>query len=112
MTAPIAAEVARHVAKAGPGRSARTSLIRALTTAAPTDVSNQPLTSTPHGFRRLLITEAIRTGLPAHIAAVICGHQVLDTTMGSAAIHSDDVIAHHRAFSALSRGWSAVQQCR
>ncbi|MFF1570042.1 hypothetical protein ACFVY1_42825 [Streptomyces sp. NPDC058293] len=51
-------------------------------------MSNQPLTFTPHGFRRLLITEAIRTGLPPHIAAAICGHQVLDTTMGSAAIHS------------------------
>ncbi|MET7852819.1 tyrosine-type recombinase/integrase [Streptomyces avermitilis] len=81
----------------------RTSLIRALTTAALTDVSNQPLTFTPHDFRRLFITDAIRTGLPPHIAAAICGHQVLDTTMGYAAIYSDDVIAHHRAFIARRR---------
>lgn len=82
----------------------RTCLIRALTTAAAlTDVTNQPLTFTPHDFRRLFITDAIRTGLPPHIAAAICGHQVLDTTMGYAAIYSDDVIAHHRAFIARRR---------
>ncbi|WP_329164255.1 site-specific integrase [Streptomyces sp. NBC_01387] len=81
----------------------RTSLIRALATATLTDVSNQPLMFTPHDFRRLFITDAIRTGLPPHIAAVICGHQVLDTTMGYAAIYSDDVIAHHRAFIARRR---------
>ncbi|MFE7396372.1 tyrosine-type recombinase/integrase [Streptomyces sp. NPDC057557] len=81
----------------------RTSLTRALTTAALTDVSNQPLTFTPRDFRRLFITDAIRTGLPPHIAAAICGHQVLDTAMGCAAICSDDVIVHHRAFIARRR---------
>lgn len=30
------------------------------------------------------MTDAIRSGLPPHIAAKICGHAALDTTMGYA----------------------------
>lgn len=90
----------------------RTSLIRALKTASLTDVSSQPLTFTPHDFRRLFITDAIRTGLPPHIAAAICGHQLLDTTMGYAAIYADDVIAHHRAFIARRRAERPSQEYR
>ena len=41
--------------------------------------------------------------LPPHIAAKICGHALLDTTMGYAAIYPEDVIAHHRAFIARRR---------
>jgi hypothetical protein len=39
----------------------------------------------------------------SHIAAKICGHALLDTTMGYAAIYPEDVIAHHRAFIARRR---------
>lgn len=42
-------------------------------------------------------------GLPPHIAAKVCGHSTVDTTMGYAAIYPEDVIAHHRAFIARRR---------
>ncbi|MET8556622.1 hypothetical protein ABZV64_16905 [Streptomyces sp. NPDC004959] len=90
----------------------RTSLNRAPTTAALTDVSNRPVTFTPHDFRRLFITVAIRTVLPPHIAAAICGHQVLDSTLGCAAIRSDDGIAHHLAVIARRRAERPGEECR
>ena len=90
----------------------RTSLIRALQPTGLTNTSNQPLMFTPHDFRRLFVTDAIRTGLPPHIAAKICGHQVLDTTMGYAAIYADDVIAHHRAFIARRRAERPSEEYR
>ncbi|MFI0716401.1 integrase [Streptomyces inhibens] len=49
------------------------------------------------------MTDAIRSGLPPHIAAKICGHAALDTTMGYAAIYPEDVNSHHRAFIARRR---------
>ncbi|MFE7666399.1 tyrosine-type recombinase/integrase [Streptomyces celluloflavus] len=68
-----------------------------------TDASGEPLRFTPHDFRRIFATDAIRTGLPPHIAAKILGHTNVNTTMRYAAIYSDDVIAHHRAFIARRR---------
>jgi len=68
-----------------------------------TDAAGQPLSFTAHDFRRLFLTDAIRSGLPPHIAAKIAGHRVLDTTMGYAAIYPEDVISHHRAFIARRR---------
>jgi integrase len=64
-----------------------------------TDASNRPLEFTPHDFRRLFAAEALRSGLPPHIAAKILGHADLGTTMGYAAIYSEDVAAHHRPSS-------------
>jgi len=49
-----------------------------------TDASNRPLIFTPHDFRRLFATDALRSGLPPHIAAKILGHLDLGTTMGYA----------------------------
>jgi integrase len=49
-----------------------------------TDASNKPLEFTPHDFRRLFATDALRSGLPPHIAARILGHADLGTTMGYA----------------------------
>ncbi|MEU2718353.1 site-specific integrase [Streptomyces sp. NPDC007205] len=66
-------------------------------------VAGNPLEWRPHDFRRIFVTDAIRSGLPPHIAAKICGHAALDTTMGYAAIYSEDVISHHRAFIARRR---------
>ena len=71
--------------------------------AAQITVSGQPLEWRPHDFRRIFVTDAIRSGLPPHIAAKICGHALLDTTMGYAAIYPEDVISHHRAFIARRR---------
>jgi len=65
--------------------------------------ADQPLQWRPHDFRRIFVTDAIRSGLPPHIAAKVCGHSTMDTTMGYAAIYPEDVIAHHRAFIARRR---------
>jgi integrase len=66
-------------------------------------VAGDPLEWRPHDFRRIFVTDAIRSGLPPHTAAKICGHAALDTTMGYAAIYPEDVISHHRAFIARRR---------
>jgi hypothetical protein len=71
--------------------------------AAGITMADQPLQWRPHDFRRVFVTDAIRSGLPPHIAAKICGHQQIDTTMGYAAIYPEDVISHHRAFIARRR---------
>lgn len=77
-----------------------------------TDASNRPLEFTPHDFRRLFATEALRSGLPPHIAAKILGHADLGTTMGYAAIYPEDVIAHHRAFIARRRALRPGEEYR
>lgn len=41
-----------------------------------------PLVYQPHDFRRIFVTDAILSGLPPHIAQVICGHKSITTTMG------------------------------
>jgi integrase len=77
-----------------------------------TDASNRPLEFTPHDFRRLFATDALRSGLPPHIAARILGHADLGTTMGYAAIYSEDVISHHRAFIARRRALRPGEEYR
>ncbi len=77
-----------------------------------TDATGQPLRFTPHDFRRLFLTDAIRSGLPPHIAAKIAGHRVLDTTLGYAAIYPEDVITHHRAFIARRRSLRPSEEYR
>ncbi|GAB3483308.1 site-specific integrase [Amycolatopsis cihanbeyliensis] len=49
--------------------------------------ADRPLEWRPHDFRRIFVTDAIRSGLPPHIAAKVCGHSTVDTTMGYAAIY-------------------------
>jgi hypothetical protein len=71
--------------------------------AAQITAAGETLEWRPHDFRRIFVTDALRFGLPPHIAAKICGHALLDTTMGYAAIYPEDVIAHHRAFIARRR---------
>jgi hypothetical protein len=80
--------------------------------AAQITVAGEPLEWRPHDFRRLFVTDAIRSGLPPHIAAKICGHQQLDTTMGYAAIYPEDVISHHRAFIARRRAERPSEEYR
>jgi integrase len=77
-----------------------------------TDASNKPLEFTPHDFRRLFATDALRSGLPPHIAARILGHADLGTTMGYAAIYSEDVVSHHRAFIARRRALRPGEEYR
>ena len=87
-------------------------LDRAVAASGLTDATGQPLRFTPHDFRRLFLTDAIRSGLPPHIAAKIAGHRVLDTTMGYAAIYPEDVITHHRAFIARRRSLRPGEEYR
>jgi hypothetical protein len=87
-------------------------LARTLAASGLTDATGQPLTFSPHDFRRLFLTDAIRSGLPPHIAAKIAGHRVLDTTMGYAAIYPEDVITHHRAFIARRRSLRPSEEYR
>ena len=85
------------------GRSYIRECMVATSQATQITVAGEPLAWRPHDFRRIFVTDALRSGLPPHIAAKICGHALLDTTMGYAAIYPEDVIAHHRAFIARRR---------
>jgi integrase len=77
-----------------------------------TDAANSPLVFTPHDFRRMFATDALRSGLPPHIAAKILGHVDLGTTMGYAAIYPEDVVTHHRAFIARRRALRPGEEYR
>jgi integrase len=85
------------------GRSYIRECMVATSQAAHIAAAGETLEWRPHDFRRIFVTDALRSGLPPHIAAKICGHALLDTTMGYAAIYPEDVIAHHRAFIARRR---------
>lgn len=76
------------------------------------DPSGVPLRFTPHDFRRIFATDALRAGLPPHIAAKILGHLDLNTTLGYAAIYPEDVITHHRAFVARRRALRPSEEYR
>jgi integrase len=80
--------------------------------AAQITTAGEPLEWRPHDFRRIFVTDALRSGLPPHIAAKICGHALLDTTMGYAAIYPEDVITHHRAFIARRRAERPSEEYR
>jgi integrase len=80
--------------------------------AAQITAAGQPLQWRPHDFRRIFVTDAILSGLPPHIAAKICGHSTVDTTMGYAAIYPEDVISHHRAFIARRRAERPSEEYR
>jgi hypothetical protein len=78
-------------------------LINALAATDLTDASGDPLMFSPHDFRRIFVTDAIMSGLPPHIAQVICGHKSIDTTMGYKAVYPAEAIEAHRAFIARRR---------
>jgi len=76
------------------------------------DAAGQPLTYTPHDFRRLFITDAILTGLPPHIAQVVVGHRDINVTLGYKAVYPDEVIQAHRAFLARRRALRPTEEYR
>ncbi|MET7304369.1 site-specific integrase [Embleya sp. NPDC005575] len=78
-------------------------LINALAASGLTDPNGDQLTFSPHDFRRIFVTDAITSGLPPHIAQIICGHKSLDTTMGYKAIYPTETVEAHRAFVARRR---------
>jgi integrase len=74
-------------------------LISALAATGLTDAAGDPLMFSPHDFRRIFVTDAIMSGLPPHIAQVICGHKNIGTTIGYKAVYPAEAIEAHRAFA-------------
>ena len=52
------------------------------------------------------------SGLPPHIAQIICGHASIDTTMGYKAIYPAEAIEAHRAFIARRRATRPSEEYR
>ncbi len=77
-----------------------------------TDASGNPLTFTPHDFRRLFITEAVLNGMPPHIAQLVAGHADIRATMGYKAVYPEEVINAHRAFIARRRATRPGEEYR
>jgi hypothetical protein len=75
-------------------------------------VSGDPLTYTPHDFRRLFITDAVLNGLPPHIAQVIAGHRDINVTMGYKAVYPQVAIQSHLAFLARRRALRPTDEYR
>src|SRR6266567_4302520 len=71
-------------------------LISALAATGLTDAAGDPLMFSPHDFRRIFVTDAIMSGLPPHIAQVICGHKNIDTTIGYKAVYPAEAIEAQR----------------
>jgi len=90
----------------------RNMLNAALARAGLTDAAGQPLTFTPHDFRRMFITDAILAGLPPHIAQVIAGHRDINVTLGYKAVYPDEVIRNHLAFLARRRSRRPTEEYR
>jgi hypothetical protein len=84
----------------------------ALARAGLTDAAGQPLTFTPHDFRRIFITDAILAGLPPHIAQVIAGHRDINVTLGYKAVYPDEIIKNHLAFLARRRAQRPTDEYR
>lgn len=80
------------------GEFIRCALAEVLAFIGLTDTTGRPMDFAPHDFRRMFITDAIRSGLPPHIAQVIVGHNNINTTMGYNAVYPTETIEAHRAF--------------
>jgi len=87
-------------------------LINALAATGLADAAGDPLMFSPHDFRRIFVTDAIMSGLPPHIAQVICGHKAIDTTIGYKAVYPAEAIEAHRAFIARRRATRASEEYR
>ena len=87
-------------------------LINALAVTRLTDTAGDPLMFSPHDFRRVFVTDAIMSGLPPHIAQVICGHKNIDTTIGYKAVYPAEAIEAHRAFIARRRATRPSEEYR
>jgi integrase-like protein len=87
-------------------------LISALAATGLTDAAGDPLLFSPHDFRRIFVTDAIMSGLPPHIAQVICGHRNIDTTIGYKAVYPAEAIEAHRAFIARRRATRPSEEYR
>jgi hypothetical protein len=103
----IGSEIRAHTPNA-----IRNLLINALAATGLTDAAGDPLMFSPHDFRRIFVTDAIMSGLPPHIAQVICGHKNIDTTIGYKAVYPAEAIEAHRAFIARRRATRPSEEYR
>jgi hypothetical protein len=87
-------------------------LLNALAATGLTDAAGAPLVFSPHDFRRIFVTDAIMSGLPPHIAQIICGHASIQTTLGYKAIYPAEAIEAHRAFIARRRATRPGEEYR
>ncbi len=87
-------------------------LISALAATGLTGAAGDPLMFSPHDFRRIFVTDAIMSGLPPHIAQVICGHKTIGTTIGYKAVYPAEAIEAHRAFIARRRATRPSEEYR
>jgi integrase len=90
----------------------RNLLINALAATGLADANGNTLIFSPHDFRRIFVTDAIMSGLPPHIAQVICGHKNIDTTIGYKAVYPAETIEAHRAFIARRRATRPSEEYR
>jgi len=74
--------------------------------------TGQPLSYTPHDFRRIFITDAVLNGLPPHIAQVIAGHRDINVTMGYKAVYPGEAIQAHLAHLARRRALRPSEEYR
>jgi integrase len=94
------------------GTTVSTLLDEALARAGLLDQDGSPLRCTPHDFRRMFITDAIRSGLPPHIAQIVAGHRNINVTMGYNAVYPDDAIQAHLAFLSRRRALRPTEEYR
>jgi hypothetical protein len=91
----------------------RKMLAAAVTRAGIADpATGQPLSYTPHDFRRIFITDAVLNGLPPHIAQVIAGHRDINVTMGYKAVYPGEAIQAHLAHLARRRALRPSEEYR
>jgi hypothetical protein len=87
-------------------------LVAAAANARLCDVDGTALAFSPHDFRRVFLTDAVRNGLPIHIAAQLAGHDDLNTTRRYAATYPTEVIEHYQQFLARRRAERPVEEYR
>jgi Phage integrase family len=87
-------------------------LAAAANTAGLSDVDGGPLAFSPHDFRRVFLTDAVRTGLPIHIAAQLAGHDDLNSTRRYAATYPTEVIEHYQQFMTRRRAERPIEEYR
>lgn len=94
------------------GGTIRKALGETLAASGLTNAAGDPLDYQPHDFRRIFVTDAILSGLPPHIAQVICGHKSITTTMGYKATYPTEAIEAHRGFIARRRALRPGEEYR
>ena len=59
-----------------------------------------------------MLSTSFMSGLPPHIAQVICGHKTIGTTIGYKAVYPAEAIEAHRAFIARRRATRPSEEYR